>query len=135
MGGIVEIAIKKFYGTVAMASAVPDPIEARKRLVALVNRQLADPGLRIAKSEENTPRDTGELIRSIRVVPAQTVGNAVTGALLVGVDYGKYQELKHHSKADYLKRAAEEVMRRIREDMEGDLILERLGARAIGRRE
>lgn len=134
MGNIVEFSIRKLYGTIALASAVPDPIEARRRLVDLVNRRLADPGLRIARSEENTPRDTGDLIRSIRVAPARSVGNSVLAALLVGVDYGRFQELKHRSKGDYLKRAAEEVMKAIQEDLQGDLILERLGARTQGRR-
>lgn len=63
-----------------------------------------------AKSPGWSPRLTGALINSIKWIRAEkggAEGRIITGALSVGVPYGRRQEFENKSKGRYLARAIE----------------------------
>lgn len=62
-----------------------------------------------------SPRLTGALVRSIKWDPAsvgRTQKRILTGALTVGVPYGRRQEFEHKKKGRYLARALERAFPR-----------------------
>ena len=67
---------------------------------------------RIAKSPGHSPRLTGALVASIRWRKAgegKRAGRVITGALEVGVPYGRRQEFEHPTRKLYLQRALQAV--------------------------
>ena len=67
---------------------------------------------RIAKTPGHSPFLTGNLVKSIEWRKARAgkgVSNVVTGALLVGVPYGRRQEFEHSTRSLYLQRALQAV--------------------------
>jgi hypothetical protein len=65
---------------------------------------------RIAKSPGWSPRLTGRLVNSIHWIDAaggNVLGRVLSGALSVGVPYGRRQEFEHKTRGRYLARALE----------------------------
>jgi hypothetical protein len=113
---------------------VPNDKRARIEAKLLLDQVLLVPGLRLARDPATTPKETGQLIGSIRVSPARWKGDTLEGALVVGVEYGRFQEFRHPEKARYLQRAITAAQRALGKRLEGNAVLASLGLRAGARR-
>lgn len=86
----------------------------QKFVIREMNRS-GNEAARIAKSPGHSPFLTGALVRSIKWRRAQEgriLGRVVTGALEVGVPYGRRQEFEHRTRKLYLQRAIQIVFPR-----------------------
>ena len=82
---------------------------------------------RLAKSQGWSPRLTGALVRSIQWLEARkggTAGRVLTGALTVGVPYGRRQEFEHKTRSRYLGRALDAVFPGFVDELQSRNILE-----------
>lgn len=114
---------------------VPSDKQARIEAKLLLDQVLLVPGLRLARDSATTPKRTGRLIGSIRATPARWRGDALEGALTVGVEYGRFQEFRHPTRARYLERVIAAARRALAKRIGGNDVLANLGRRSrAGRR-
>ena len=111
---------------------VPNGFEARVEAKLLMDKILLNPGLRTIRSPNNTPKKTGQLIGSTRVIAARWIGFTLMGSLVVGVEYARFQEFRHPTKALYALRAINLASRKLQDDISGTDVLKKLGLR-VGR--
>lgn len=108
----------------------PDARVALRRIAALVQREglLA---LRAARNPLETPKESGQLIRSISWTGITRTIGSFQGQLRVGVEYGRRQEFEHLSKSRYLFRAIAAAHLRLGTVLASDRILREMDLRVV----
>lgn len=95
---------------------VPDENEIRRRVRLLLNRAMLV-GLSYARQPANTPKLTGQLIRSITITKAVPKGGDLEATMLAGVEYARRQEYEHPTKSLYLLRAIQRAQSQLESDL------------------
>lgn len=87
-------------------------VQGLRRHVIRTMNKYGRRAVKVAKSPGHSPRKTGALVNSIKwrkAVEGRVRGRVITGALEVGVPYGRRQEFEHNTKRLYLQRALRQV--------------------------
>lgn len=101
----------------ALRSLVPRPDEVQRQLLKSLKARLRNPGLRMARSEQTTPKDTGELIDSISVVGPRQEPGQVVGGMQATAPHARRTEYEHPTKALHLLRSLLAVSDAVEDDL------------------